>query len=130
MTASKRLIQEIYRDDPWKMLIGCIMLNQTDNCQVHPIIGKFFEKFPNPESVVIAGPNDIIPEIRSLGLYNRRTKNIQNFSHDWLYKKWEKITDCRGIGKYASDSYEIFIKGNLNVDPTDKVLKSYLSGVK
>jgi endonuclease III len=123
----KKLIQEIYREDPWKMLMGCIMLNLTNNVQVHPIIGNFFEKYPNPEAVIQANINDIVEDIRTLGLYNRRAKNMQNFSHDWLYKDWSKITECRGIGKYASDSYEIFINGNRSVSPTDKVLIGYLT---
>lgn len=122
----KLLIQEIYCHDPWKMLIGCIMLNQTCNVQVHPIIGKFFEKYPNPESILYANVNDIANDIRTLGLYNRRAKTMQDFSHDWLCKDWKDITECRGIGKYGSDSYEIFVRKNLNVEPTDKVLLKYL----
>ena len=31
-----------------------------------------------------------------------------------------------GIGKYGSDSYEIFFKHNYSVKPTDKELKRYL----
>jgi hypothetical protein len=31
-----------------------------------------------------------------------------------------------GIGKYGSDSYEIFFKKNYVVQPTDKELKRYL----
>ena len=31
-----------------------------------------------------------------------------------------------GIGKYGSDSYEIFFKQNYAVQPTDKELKRYL----
>jgi len=31
-----------------------------------------------------------------------------------------------GIGKYGSDSYEIFFKNNYSVEPTDKELKRYL----
>ena len=93
----------------------------------HLLLGNFFQKYPNPEAVVQANINDIVEDIRSLGLYNRRAKNMQNFSHDWLYKDWSKITECRGIGKYASDSYEIFINGNRSVSPTDKVLIGYLN---
>lgn len=125
----KRLIQEIYSDNPWRCMIGCIMLNQTNNVQVHPMIENFFKKFPNPETILSSNINDITEEIRSLGLYNRRARNIINFSYDWLYKDWKNITECRGIGKYASDSYEIFIKNNLEVAPTDKVLIGYLKDV-
>lgn len=102
------------------------MLNQTSNLQVHPIIKGFFDKYPTPIAALTANVNDLASDIKWLGLQNRKAKNIQNFSHDWLYTDWEKISDYRGIGKYASGSYEIFIKKNLNVQPTDKVLIGYL----
>ena len=31
------MIQEIYQSDPWKMLIGCIFLNQTTRDQVDKV---------------------------------------------------------------------------------------------
>ena len=48
-------------------------------------------------------------------------------SHDYL--TWDK-KDAKmlyGIGKYGSDSYEIFFKQNYNVQPTDKELIRYLN---
>ena len=45
------------------------------------------------------------------------------------YLTWDK-QDAKmlyGIGKYGSDSYEIFFKNNLNVQPTDKELIRYLN---
>lgn len=44
------------------------------------------------------------------------------------YLTWDK-NDAKmlyGIGKYGSDSYEIFFKNNYNVQPTDKELIRYL----
>jgi hypothetical protein len=38
----------------------------------------------------------------------------------------EDATELYGIGKYGSDSYEIFFKQNFTVEPTDKELKRYL----
>jgi hypothetical protein len=38
----------------------------------------------------------------------------------------EDATKLYGIGKYGSDSYEIFFKKNYAVQPTDKELKRYL----
>jgi len=129
-TVDMRMIQDIYKDEPWMMLVGCMMLNQTNNKQVRPVIKKFFKKYTTPQEVIDADENDMINMMRSLGFYNRRTKSIKNFCYDWLYKDWNDITELRGIGKYASDSYEIFINGNLNVEPTDKVLLIYLDDSK
>ena len=44
------------------------------------------------------------------------------------YLSWDGV-DAKvlyGIGKYGSDSYEIFFKNNYAVQPNDKELKRYL----
>jgi len=38
--------------------------------------------------------------------------------------------DLPGIGKYGSDSYRIFVRGELDVRPTDKELRKYLEWQK
>jgi methyl-CpG-binding domain protein 4 len=122
------IIQQEFQHDPWKMLVGCIMLNQTSNKNVRQVIYTFFERWPNPESVISANPDDIREHIRPLGFYNIRTNRIQRFSQEYITKQFSKANELYGIGKYADDSYEIFIKGNLNVEPTDKILRRYLAG--
>jgi hypothetical protein len=55
-----------------------------------------------------------------------RTKRLQRMTRDFL--DWDAVdaTDLYGIGKYGSDSYEIFFKQNYTVQPTDKELTRYL----
>lgn len=45
------------------------------------------------------------------------------------YLTWDKVNAnmLYGIGKYGSDSYEIFFKQNYSVQPTDKELIRYLN---
>lgn len=122
------IIQQEFQHDPWKMLIGCIMLNQTGNKNVRKVIYSFFDKWPSPQSVLKADENEIREHIRTLGFCNVRTQRIIRFSHEYINKKFSKANELYGIGKYADDSYEIFIKGNLNVQPTDKILLRFLNG--
>ena len=122
------IIQQEFQHDPWKMLIGCIMLNQTSNKNVRQVIYSFFDKWPTPQSVIEADPVEIREHIRPLGFYNLRTNRIQRFSQEYITKSFSKASELYGIGKYADDSYEIFINGNLNVQPTDKILLRFLAG--
>jgi methyl-CpG-binding domain protein 4 len=122
------IIQQEFQHDPWKMLVGCIMLNQTHNRQVREVIYDFFEKYPNPQSINESDREDIVERLRPLGFYNRRANTILRFTHEYINKQFENISELYGIGKYASDSYEIFINGNTNVEPTDKILRRYLNG--
>jgi methyl-CpG-binding domain protein 4 len=126
------LQQEFRGQDPnnlgYRLLIACIMLNQTSNKNVRQVIYSFFDKWSTPQSVVNADPDEIRNHIRPLGFYNRRTTTIIRFSHEYITKRFVNANELYGIGKYANDSYEIFIKGNLNVEPTDKILIKYLNG--
>ena len=123
---TRQLIQEKYAHDPFKMLVGCIMLNQTNNKQVWEVVENFFNRFPSAESISEDSFSEIREITRTLGFYNRRSNQIIKFSNDWLNKPFKRVSELYGIGKYAEDSYEIFVNRNLNVNPTDKVLLKYL----
>lgn len=120
------LLQEEFQYDSYKLLIACIMLNQTSNKHVRKVIYSFFDKWPTPDSVIKANEEDIKNHIKPLGFFNRRTKTIKRFTEEFKEKKFSLPSELYGIGKYGDDSYEIFINGNLSVKPTDGILKEYL----
>ncbi len=122
------IIQQEFKHDAWKMLIGCIMLNQTHNRQVRRVIYDFFEAYPTPKSITEDAIPDIVEHLRPLGFYNRRANTIFRFSQEYINKEFNHVSELYGIGKYASDSYEIFINDNTDVQPTDKILRAYLRG--
>lgn len=120
------LIQEKLRDDPWKMLIACMMLNLTSIVQVRPIIKRFFELYPDAMAASGAKPDELATLLKPLGLYNRRSKTIIKFSRAWSKGGWKQLRDLPGVGKYAEDSYTIFVRGTLDAKPTDAKLVKYL----
>lgn len=123
------LLQEIYRQDPWKMLVGCILLNQTTRVQVDKIREELFSIWPDALEMGSADPEELARVIKPLGLYNRRARTLIKFSQEWTDKEWQDPIELHGIGKYAQDSWEIFQKNNFSVQPTDKELLSYLGRV-
>lgn len=120
------MVQEQIQNE-WEHMIGVIMLNQTYRKQVKKVLPDFLQRFPTPESVVKSRIIDIENIIAPLGMKKVRAKRIYRMSLDYL--TWDKnnATMLYGIGKYGSDSYEIFFKNNFNVQPTDKELKKYIS---
>jgi hypothetical protein len=65
---------------------------------------------------------------------NRRSSSLKRFSEDWgrLIKKcryvdWWDLKQLTGMGKYAIDSYRIFIEGYHNINTTDLRLSDYIS---
>ena len=123
----RTLIQELYKHDPWKMLVCCIFLNQTTRTQVDQIRDEFFNKYPTAETAARADEKEIADVIRCLGFYNKRAKTIIKFSKQWITKKWSRVDELHGIGRYAYDSWKIFQEGRLDIPVEDKKLKIYLS---
>lgn len=124
------LLQEIYREHPWRMLVCCIMLNCTSRKQVDQVRDEFFRRYPDSLEAESADPAEMAELIAPLGFKNRRTQTIKRFSSDWMNLAWSEPSELYGIGKYAQDSWEIFQKGNLEVEPTDGVLHKYLAWAK
>lgn len=120
------MVQEQIKNE-WEHMVGVIMLNQTYRKQVKQVLPDFLERFPTPESVVRSRILDIEEIIKPLGMYKVRAKRIYRMSIDYLTWDKENAKMLYGIGKYGSDSYEIFFKNNFNVEPTDKELKRYLN---
>ena len=74
-----------------------------------------------------ADESELSDIIKPLGLFRRRAKALIRMSDEFTRKEWKKPSDLYGLGKYADDSYEIFIKHNLSVDnPSDKFLMVYM----
>jgi len=74
------IIQKKYKDDPWKVLVCCILLNQTTNQQVRPIITSFFQKWPDSFSVSERDFKEIRDLIRPTGFQNVKSKRIIDLS--------------------------------------------------
>lgn len=110
----------------WQHMVGVIMLNQTGRKSVKAVLPVFLEKWPTPEALLRSRILDIEEVIKPLGMYKIRAKRIYRMSVDYLTWDGQDATMLYGIGKYGSDSYEIFFKNNLTVIPTDKELKKYL----
>lgn len=103
------------------------MLNQTGRKPVKYILPKFLERWPTPESLLRARLIDIEELIAPLGMKHVRARRLYRMSLDYLQWDGDDATELYGIGKYGSDSYEIFFKNNYSVKPTDKELIKYLS---
>ena len=120
------LLQEIYQPDGWKMLTCCMLLNLTNRKQVDTIRDELFSKYPTPKDMMNANQSELANLLKPLGLYNRRAKSLKKMSEGYV-KGFKSVDELYGIGQYAMDSWEIFQNNNTDVNPTDKVLLSYLN---
>ena len=119
------LLQEIYQDNGWKMLVCCMLVNVTNRKQVDIVRNELFTKYPTPEDMMKAEHSELVEIIKPLGLYNTRAERLIKMSKGYV-NGFNDVTELYGIGQYAKDSWEIFQLGNRNVKPRDLVLQEYL----
>ena len=119
------MVQQQIRNS-WEHMVGVIMLNQTGRKPVKTVLPKFLDLWPTPSDFLSAHHMTVKKVIKPLGMTNVRYKRLKGMTKDYL--NWDGVNaeDLYGIGKYGSDSYEIFFKKNYSVQPTDKELKRYL----
>jgi len=110
----------------WEHMVGVIMLNQTGRRPVKLTLPEFLYWFPTPHTLLQADEDFVKSIIQPLGMVNVRYKRLIGMSRDYLTWDGNDATMLYGIGKYGSDSYEIFFKHNYTVEPTDKELLRYL----
>ena len=110
----------------WQHMVAVIMLNQTGRKPVKTVLPIFLNKWPHPKTFWDAEEQEVHDVIWPLGLVNVRYKRLREMTKQYFTWNGEDATILYGIGKYGSDSYEIFFKQNYTVEPTDKELKRYL----
>lgn len=140
-TSPYTLMQEEFRDKPWHLLVGCICLNQVSAKVARPVWEKIFERWPSWSSMLGSKGSvkqELTDLLRPLGFQNRRADRILRMTEDIWYQYVELGRDrmeidplkLYGCGKYAADSYNTFVKGELVEDVQDKELKNYLEWAK
>jgi methyl-CpG-binding domain protein 4 len=113
-------------DNAWQHFVGVIMLNQTGRKAVKTTLPEFLYWFPTALSLLHAEEEFVKSIIQPLGMVNVRYTRLIKMSQDYLTWDGNDATMLYGIGKYGSDSYEIFYKNNYSVSPADKELIRYL----
>ena len=111
----------------WQHMVAVIMLNQTGRKPVKTVFPIFMDRWPTPSTFWTTQTEQEVKDvIWSLGIVNVRYQRLMRMTTDFLQWDLNDATMLYGIGKYGSDSYEIFFKNNYTVEPTDKELQRYL----
>ena len=110
----------------WQHMVGVICLNQTGRKKVKKILPEFFKKFPDEFELLKSDKDTIAEMLKDLGMKNVRANRIWRMTEDYLEWDGRDATELFGIGKYGSDSYEIFYKNRIPDNVQDKELKRYI----
>ena len=110
----------------WQHMVAVICLNQTGRKKVKKILPGFFKKFSNASDLLQTDKETISEMLKDLGMKHVRANRIWRMSEDFFGWDGDDATELFGIGKYGSDSYEIFWKGYIPENVQDKELKRYI----
>ena len=125
------MLQEDLWPDTWKILVACILHNQTARKQVDLVYPELFNKYPSSEVMALADPAELAELLRPLGLYNRRSKSLIRFSKEFESADWSMPSELYACGEYADDCYSVFCLGDWKgIESEDGSLKRYLQWLR
>jgi adenine-specific DNA glycosylase len=114
---------------PFWMLVACILVNRTQWATAKPVFDLVRFKWPSPEHLAEADLRSLKPAVKGLGLYTRRSRDLRGMARRWLDgipRTAEDVMELPGCGKYAADSWAIFVEGRTDVHPDDGKLTWYM----
>jgi A/G-specific adenine glycosylase len=104
-------------NDPYKIIVGEILLHRTNANQVVPVYKLFLRKFPNIQSVVLSNPEELDRLFHSVGLHWRwklfhlMAIDIINKFKGEIPEKFEGLTSLPGISHYIASAVRCFAFG-------------------
>mgnify|MGYP005843688359 CR=1 FL=1 len=142
------LIEELFCDDPWRLLISTIFLNRTSRVQVDVVLHTFLRNWPTATAASRASQDAIAEIVGPLGLRYKRASGIIRFSKEYLSLLEKKTKEGNGTemdkldvaralsekdilglyfcGDYAYAAYKLFIVRDSRTDHEDHALHAYV----
>jgi hypothetical protein len=132
------LLEELFVNDPWRLLVSTICLNVTTRGQVDCVLSAFLERWPTAEATANADWEEVSAVVLPLGLGTKRAKGLVRFSAEYIELTKDRDAFCLNekqvtslffCGKYSWSAYNIFICKELPsgaVRVCDHALQSYV----
>lgn len=139
-------------DDGWQLLIATIMSAQCTDARVNMITPTLFAKYPSIKALSEAKLSELEEEIKSVGFYHNKAKNIIACCkelhvkyNDELPSTIEELTSLPGVGRKTAnvilgnifhtpsvvvDTHVLRISNKLGLCKTDDPVKAEFSLMK
>lgn len=93
-------------DDPWQLLVSTVLSAQTTDENVNKVAPNLFARYPEPEDLAAANPEDVEQIVYSTGYYRQKTKSIITLAADLVDKHdgevprdMGQLVELRGVGR-------------------------------
>ena len=92
--------------DPWQLLVATVLSAQTTDANVNRVTPVLFQRWPTPEDLAAANPEDVEEVVYSTGYYHQKTKSVIVLAAD-LDERYdgvvpddlEELITLRGVGR-------------------------------
>ena len=101
---------ELLHDNPFELLIAVVLSAQCTDALVNKVTRDLFEKYKAPADYLSVPIEELESDIRSIGLYRSKAKNIQGLCHRLLEqyggevpKAHEDLISLPGVGRKTAN---------------------------
>jgi endonuclease-3 len=91
---------------PWQLLVATVLSAQTTDENVNKVIPVLFDRYPTPDDLGAANPEEVEAIVFSTGFYRQKTKSIIALASDLVEKYGgevpvdiDELTKLRGVGR-------------------------------
>lgn len=96
--------------NPFRMVISVLLSAQTTDAQVNRVTPELFRRFPTPEAMAAASPEEVAKIIRSLGFYKTKARHcveaaqaiVADFGGEVPHTMAE-LTSLSGVGRKTAN---------------------------
>ncbi|MCP8616666.1 endonuclease III [Salirhabdus salicampi] len=101
---------ELRHENPFELLIAVVLSAQCTDALVNKVTVDLFQKYKRPEDYVAVPLEELQNDIRSIGLYRNKAKNIQKLCHQLIEKydagvpkEYEQLVALPGVGRKTAN---------------------------
>lgn len=101
---------ELVHSNPFELLIAVVLSAQCTDALVNKVTKNLFTKYKTPEDYLAVPLEELEQDIRSIGLYRTKAKNIQKLCHKLIYEYGGEIPKDRdelmkfpGVGRKTAN---------------------------
>ena len=93
-------------EDPWQLIVATVLSAQTTDENVNRVTPTLFARWPTPEDLAEADPEEVEQVVFSTGFYRQKTKSIISLASDVVDRydgvvpaDLDEMTTLRGVGR-------------------------------
>src|SRR5690625_3353010 len=101
---------ELIHENPFELLIAVLLSAQTTDVNVNRVTKKLFQKYKTPEDYLQVDVTELEQDIKSIGLYRTKAKNIQKLCKTLIEdydgevpKTSEELVQLAGVGRKTAN---------------------------